>query len=253
MSLLSPPDSNVKLSKSQGLGYLPYGLSLAPADLSGRNVCAWSTVGCVNPCVGGERSGRAKFLPEIMVARIRKTRWYFDDRAGFMEQLAKEIEAAHRKAQRQSLNLALRLNVFSDLEWRLIKHPAGWTIFDAIDELPGTRVYDYTKSIRRATRELTTDYKTRWHNVFSKSEVNHAECLEFLRQGGSVAIPFAARMHALPRWHDGYRVVDGDLHDLLFLQPKNRVVGLAAKGALKKDNPEGFAVMPRDNVTLGGW
>lgn len=252
MSLLSLPTANSKLKKSLGLGYWPVGLSLAPYNVSGHNVCTWA-VGCTDPCVGGEKSGLAQAYDSIMEARIKKTKWFFSHRSEFMETLATEIFGQWRTARRRGLTLALRLNVFSDLEWRTIRHRDGWTIFDVLDDCPGVKCYDYTKSIRRAWREHTTEYRTRWTTVFSMSPANHEDCQEFLREGGSVAIPFTARMHELPKWHSGYRVVDGDQHDLLFLQPKNRIIGLSAKGALRTDNSEGFAIQPQDNVTFGGW
>ena len=256
-TLLSGPDSNAKLAASQGLGYYPVGLSLAPHKLSGYNVCSHATDGC-NPitggCIGGDKSGRAKFQANIIPARVRKTRMLFQHRDEFLDLLWADVQAAHRKAQRDGLCLALRLNVFSDLDWRTgFRHSAGWGIFDKLDTLDNVQVYDYTKIIRRAYRELSGGYKTPWTTVFSRSERNEAECLEFLKSGGSVAIPFVVPKHETPAFHDGWKVVDGDEHDLLFLRPKNRIIGLSAKSALKTENDYGFAIEPRDNVTFGGW
>ena len=46
--------------------------------------------------------------------------------------------------------------------------------------------------------------------------------------------------YKLPQWR-GINVTDGDKDDLRFLDPKNSVVGLYAKGDAKKDN-SGFVI-----------
>lgn len=57
-----------------------------------------------------------------------------------------------------------------------------------------------------------------------------------LAHGANVAVVFGTpKGHALPEtWH-GYRVVDGDVSDLRFLDPPGTVVGLRAKGSAKKN------------------
>lgn len=45
----------------------------------------------------------------------------------------------------------------------------------------------------------------------------------------------------VPEHFKGYRVIDGDAHDLRFLDPKGVVVGLKAKGAARRDT-SGFMV-----------
>jgi hypothetical protein len=231
-SLLSAPASNAKLAKSQGYGFLPYGLSLAPYNLSGHNVCPQSTPGCRPPiCVA--TTGQAQVFKSIMQARIEKTKRLFDSRDDFLTQLVGEIARAHKKAEEQNLQLALRLNVFSDLDWRAKRHSAGWSVFDWLDELPGVVAYDYTKVTRRAVRELETDSRTKWNIVYSRSERNERECLDYLNRGGKVSVVFDCRKHELPTSWNGFPVVDGDVHDLHFLHAAGTVVGLAAKGTAR--------------------
>jgi len=50
--------------------------------------------------------------------------------------------------------------------------------------------------------------------------------------GGNVAIVFRKE---LPETYKGYKVVNGDEHDLRFLDPQNVIVGLKAKGKAKID------------------
>jgi hypothetical protein len=55
--------------------------------------------------------------------------------------------------------------------------------------------------------------------------------------GGNIAVVF----DKLPDTYLGKKVVDGDATDLRFLDAKNIIVGLKAKGKGKKDN-SGFVV-----------
>jgi hypothetical protein len=78
--------------------------------------------------------------------------------------------------------------------------------------------------------------------TFSRSERNEADCLEVLRQGGRVAAVFATRRgRPLPKTWQGFRVIDGDKHDLRFLDRGGIVVGLRAKGKARADR-SGFVI-----------
>jgi hypothetical protein len=59
-----------------------------------------------------------------------------------------------------------------------------------------------------------------------------------LAKGGNVAAVFYKQ---LPEHYSGYDVVDGDLSDLRFLDSKNTIVGLKAKGKAKHDD-SGFVI-----------
>jgi len=229
--VLSAPESNAKLALAHSLGFYNVGLSLAPAKLSGYNVCPHATA-CATACVGGETVGLARVYPDtVLGGRIRKTRELFQNRDNFLEVLRDDIGRAHRTAQRNRQTVALRLNTFSDLPWRKIRHSQGWSIFDQIREYGGEiTVYDYTKDYRRAVEELSGNDDIPWFNVFSRSERNERQCLEFLKMGGKVAVAFDAEKHDLPEWWQGYKVVDGDVHDLTFLHKGATVIGLSAKG-----------------------
>lgn len=242
--LLSAPESNAKLKASLGYGYLPFGLSMAPHTLSGHNVCLQSTPHCRADCLA--TAGMAQVFRSITAARIEKTRRLFADRAQFLAELYDDIWKAYRQAKREGVKLALRLNTFSDLEWRKsLCHPvAGWSIFDRLEEIAPLNdivVYDYTKVTRRAMREIYHHSRIPWHLVYSRSERNEAQCLEHLAIGGKVSVVFNAKKHSLPASWKGFPVVDGDIHDLHFLHPAGSVIGLSAKGSARgKQN--GFIV-----------
>ena len=56
--------------------------------------------------------------------------------------------------------------------------------------------------------------------------------MDILKQGGNIAVVFRKE---LPTTYKGYQVVNGDEHDLRFLDPRNSIVGLKAKGKAKTD------------------
>ena len=60
---------------------------------------------------------------------------------------------------------------------------------------------------------------------------NEADVARAVREGKNVAVVF----DRLPEQYMGRRVVDADDHDLRFLDPKNTIAGLKAKGRARKD------------------
>ena len=67
--LFTPPNGNTKLRKSQGK-YFVIGLSLAPHNSSGYNVCPFATRGCKSSCI--YYSGYARVYGNIYKSRIAK-------------------------------------------------------------------------------------------------------------------------------------------------------------------------------------
>ena len=232
MSKLLSVNVDAKTIKGKKKGYLTGILYLAPAETSGINVCAMATAGCKAGCLN--KAGRAGIFPAIEIARIRKTRELFADRAAFMAQLSKDIHALIRKAEREDLIPCVRVNGTSDLPW-LAQEMAS--------RFPNVIHYDYTK-LAGAAERMTSNY----HLTFSHSESNLESCIDALDHGTSVAVVFDTRKgHVLPNeWH-GYKVIDGDVSDLRFLDAPGVVVGLRAKGPAKHDC-SGF-VIPTSTLT----
>jgi len=219
---------NAKTIKGESLGYLTGILYLAPANESGViNTCPMSTAGCRADCL--YTAGRAEFFPAIVAARIRKTKWYFADRESFIAQLRADIAALVKRATRTRLTPAVRVNGTSDLP-QLSRQMAR--------EFPTVQFYDYTK-IPRPWDRVTSNY----HLTFSLSESNRAHAIEVLQRGLNVAAVFnVKRGKALPDTWQGFPVVDGDTHDLRFLDAHRTglVIGLRAKGRARKDTSSGF-------------
>lgn len=226
-------NSDAKTPKGAALGYLTGILYLAPANLSGFEVCPWRNAGCTAACLN--TSGRGKF-ESTQLARIRKTRWYFSNRNAFMGALHFDLRQLTLDAERASLKPCARLNGTSDIAWE-----AGDR--SVIRQNPDIQFYDYTKSIKRMEKSLTgdNDWPTNYKLTFSYSGDNLDECLFVLKLGGNVSVIFDEVRPAT--WH-GFQVIDGDLHDLRFIDPRATVIGLKPKGKAK-DDTSGFVVRPQ--------
>lgn len=203
---------NPKLLKGEALGYLSFILHLAPADLSGYNVCPGSSEGCRKVCLN--TAGRGRFT-KTQDARIRKTIMFFEERDKFLSQLVKEVRAGIKRAHKLGMIPCFRLNGTSDIRWENL---------GILEQFPDTRFYDYTKLSNR--KNLPANY----YLTFSLSEDNAAEADEAFRAGMNVAVVFKK----VPTEWNGRPVVNGDEHDLRFLDPKGVYVGLKAKGKAKK-------------------
>ena len=223
--------ANTKTLKGLKQGYQTSILHLAPSTLSGHNVCPKASPGCINVCLN--TAGRGVFAP-VQKARIAKTQYFFDNRARFMSNLHRNIEAAQRKAARLGLVPVIRLNGTSDIAWERIDYTyAGVKYANIMTAFPMVQFYDYTK---RLGRRLPANYNL----TFSKSETNELDCREALRQGLNVAVVFE-HTKPMPAAYLNRPVVTGEESDLRFLDQKNRIVGLIAKGRAKRDE-SGFVV-----------
>ena len=214
---------NAKTIKGEELGYRTGILYLAPAYESGViNTCPMSTEGCRAGCLF--TAGRASFTPSIITARIRKTLWLHNDRAGFIDQLRKDISLLVRQCMKRNMLPAVRINGTSDLPQIAMQ---------LASEFPSVQFYDYTKIPRAWTRT-----RANYHLTFSLSESNFQDAYDTLQHGLNVAVVFnVKRGHELPVSWNGFGVIDGDTQDLRFLDRHKLglVIGLRAKGSAKKD------------------
>jgi len=228
-TLLGKGDSNFKLAKSDasGKGYLTYGLSLAPSKSSGYNTCPNASPGCRAACLFTAGMGVFK---NVQAGRIAKTKAFFEHRQEFLSRLKTELHSANKRAKKLDKQLAVRLNVLSDIKWEAVAP----TIFS---QFPDVQFYDYTKNPNRAIKHALGLFPKNYHLTFSRSETNESDCLKVLAEGGNVAVVFDGPEQ---KWY-GYPVIDGDKTDLRFLDKGPCVVGLFPKGKAKKDET-GFVV-----------
>lgn len=221
-TLLTAPAAQAKMTKSAKSGiYLPYILHLAPARESGYQTCPKATAGCAAACLN--TAGRGAFT-NVQRARIEKTKLFFEQRAQFLAQLVDEIGKAERKAEKLGKTLTVRLNGTSDLRWEMYKAFNGKTIFEVF---PNVVFYDYTKIANRDVSNIPN-----YSLTFSLAESNATDVSKAIGNGMNVAVVFR---DTLPETWQGMPVIDGDVDDLRFLDPKFVIVGLRAKGKAKKD------------------
>ena len=220
---------NNKTIKGEKLGWRTYGLHLAPHTLSGKNVCAHASAGCAAACLN--TAGRG-IMHSVQEARIRKTKWFYENRKAFLLQLIKEIKSGEKSARRAQMNPCFRLNLTSDLPWHQLS---------VILEYPKLLFYDYTKDKKRMLRYLDRKLPPNYYLTYSRSEETEDEEIHDLcNKGGNVAVVFR---DYLPATWQGIEVIDGDINDLRFLDERGKIVGLKAKGLAKKDET-GFVLEP---------
>ena len=217
---------NAKITKGEAFGYITKGIHLAPANLSGYEVCQWRSKGCTMACLN--TAGRGQ-MNSVQDSRIAKTKLFFEQRFDFLAKLSKEITSSIKSASKKGMQAVFRPNLTSDIAWENIINEDGVNLFE---KHSSTQFYDYTKSFKRMQRFLNGELPSNYHLTFSCSEHNEKIAQLVLQMGGNVAVVF--RNQLPDTWH-GYEVINGDESDLRFLDKKGVVVGLIEKGLAKKD------------------
>jgi hypothetical protein len=230
---------NAKTIKGESLGFLTGILYLAPAgesiEYGGKNMCVWASEGCKKGCLYSAGHGA---LYSVQVARISKTLHYLYNRELFMKDLEKSIEKMIKLGEKEDKKVCIRLNGTSDI---------GWDKLGVMEKYPEVIFYDYTKSYQRIIKNRVSN----WYLTFSKSEKNEKECMELIENTDvNVAVVFDVKKGGkLPSHYMGREVINGDMHDLRFMDRRNVIVGLTAKGKAKKDK-SGFVVKVGEKVKV---
>ena len=202
-------------------------LNLAPSDVSGYELCPMASMGCKKACL--HTAGNPIFQAQKDKGRINRARYYMQDRANFMKQLVRELENFVKWCKKNNKIGVVRLNTTSDVSWE---------IHNIFERFPTLQFYDYTKIQKRALKFARGEYPPNYHLTYSLNEDNYDKAMQVLNEGGNIAVVFRKD---LPDTFMGKKVVNGDLHDLRLLDPKNVVVGLKAKGKAKTDT-SGFVM-----------
>lgn len=243
--LLASPTANPKVAKNMKQGIYTAPLHLAPAKMSGFQVCPKATPGCTAGCL--HYAGHAARLEHKTQSRISKTNAFFRDRALFMALLVKEIKSLEKAAEARGMIAGCRLNATSDIAWETVKFVHDGKHYENVMEMfPNVQFYDYTKRANR--KNIPSNY----HLTFSLAEDNDNEASVALSNGMNVAMVFdVKRSQELPghvrinhhgmnnqvsfnatryKTNDSISVIDGDEHDYRPADPKGVIVGLRAKG-----------------------
>ena len=188
-------------------------------------------IGCLNT------AGRGVF-DNVQLSRQNKTIMFYKEREKFLSLLVKDCKAMLNRSNKYGWQACIRLNGTTDIQFEKIP-----VIKDGIEysniflAFPDIQFYDYTKIFNRNVKDIPN-----YHLTWSYSEANDWYASNYkkaIANGMNIAVVF--RNKNLPKTFLGLPVINGDKDDLRFLDQKNCIVGLYAKGKAKLDNT-GFVV-----------
>jgi hypothetical protein len=229
-NLLSSGSTKIEKSNKLSDEWFSRIIYLAPDDVAdGKNtVCPYAKIAkCNVPCLN--TAGMGKFI-NVQQSRIRKTLLFLNDQQEFMRQLVQDVNKFLKECDRLDKKPALRLNGTSDIQWETIEVDGYENIFAMF---PQIQFYDYTKIPTRKVEHIP-NYHLTWS--YSEADDKYASLID--KVSNNIAVVFR---DALPKVFKGFKVIDGDKHDMRFLDETQVVVGLIEKGEAKKDT-SGFVI-----------
>jgi len=229
-NLLSSGSTKIEKSNKLSDEWFSRIIYLAPDDLADgkRTLCPYAKVAkCNVPCLN--TAGMGKFS-NVQQSRIRKSLLFLNDQKEFMRQLVQDVNKFLKECDRLGKKPALRLNGTSDIQWEHIKVDGHENIFSMF---PQIQFYDYTKIPTRKVEHIPN-----YHLTWSYSEADSKYAALIKNVSNNIAVVFR---EALPEVFKGFKVIDGDKHDMRFLDETQVVVGLIEKGEAEKDT-SGFVI-----------
>lgn len=220
---------SAKIVKGEKFGYVT-GVQYLPAAerVAGGHTCSHSELAdCAGPCL--IKSGHMA-LPEAVEARADRLKLFLKDPALWFEIFKRECATLKRRADSIGFNKAGRCNGTTDLDWTRILFE-GRSVFEHID---GIQWYDYTKNPNLAQNYLRAGVSITfsWYKRADSKRV-----LELLDQGVNIAITYRDSVPEAQTILDRMvPVLDGDRHDLRFLDQRGHIVGLKYKFATMSKN-----------------
>ena len=232
---------NSKLDKGNKYDFLNLGIQFAPSYISGFNVCSNASVECGMKCINFTGLGSKHMLNKnnihmVLKARLIRTIIYFEYKEQFKKRVIKEINLYRNKVKKlndnnvndKEIKVCIRLNVFSDIKWeKTFKE-----IFNIFNDL---QFYDYTKVLNRNIKHLNN-----YHLTISRNEINKDVIKDI--PNNKAYVFNIKRNDKMINTYENKKVIDGDLHDLRFLDNKNVIVGLRYKGNNKDLNNNKFVI-----------
>ena len=232
---------NSKLDKGNKYDFLNLGIQFAPSFISGFNVCSNASIECGMKCINFTGLGSKHMLNKnnihmVLKARLIRTIIYFEYKEQFKKRVIKEINLYRNKVKKlndnnvndKEIKICIRLTVFSDIKWeKTFKE-----IFNIFNDL---QFYDYTKVLNRNIKHLNN-----YHLTISRNEINKDVIKDI--PNNKAYVFNIKRNDKMIEYYEDKKVIDGDLHDLRFLDNKNVIVGLRYKGNDKDLNNNKFVI-----------
>lgn len=222
--------TNAKTAKGDDDTQLTAIMYLAPATISGYEVCPARSEGCTNSCLF--TAGRGA-MSTVQNARIRKTKEFFEDQSQFLTKLKNDLSLFEQYCIEHNIKGFVRLNGTSDIKWEDYLDMSKYNLY----------FYDYTKRQDRDFTKIADNYRL----TFSRSEESTEEEISQALLNTNVAMVFDEVPVSWKVGSEDIFVVKGDLTDLRYEDPKGVIIGLKAKGMAKKDL-SGFVIKTKTSV-----
>lgn len=231
------PIEGIERGWSAGPNLLPHKLALQYSKyelpLVGMGLCVGSNKACRESCL--VYSGQNPVADTHGKGKLVRTEALLLEPNAWVRMWVSSIEKHIVAAAKEKSRPYVRPNVLSDIPWELVC-PEIFSFFEKRKrsgrlQNTGVRFYDYTKVPNRDIAGLNYDM------TFSFSGDNEAYCLSELKRGHRVAVVYWLRDtgdSVTRKTWNGYRVVDGDRHDMRPLDPNDVVVGLTWKADTRK-------------------
>jgi hypothetical protein len=232
--------NNTKIIKGMKKGVLTGILHMLPdrqvkdflKDATIPTVCPTAKIaGCFKDCL--VFSGRGNMSP-VFYSRLRKTLFYLQYKKEFIKLVDKEISRLLRKAEREGLELAIRINGTSDI-------PVLKELKEILLKYANVKFYDYTKNPKsiKKLHSLSNEI-TNYHLTFSYTKEPLFEPLieKATKYNSNIAIVFQNEEQVnylidnkkkLKLFDRVYNIINGDKTDLRYKDKNNSIVALRYK------------------------
>lgn len=236
ITYLGSVNMTTKHQKAYKYDELTYSLYLAPANMSGYEVCPMRTEECTKLCLNESGMNTMNMNGDkINQSRIKKTKLFFEHREFFINWMFDEIKSTELKAKKLGYSFSIRLNNTSDISPESFYTRINEKPVNILQYFKHIQFYDYTKVPKRV--ELIKKYKN-YDLTFSFSGHNFDDCISMLENNVRVAVVF----NKIPTKYWDREVIDGDLYDMRYRDKKNVIVGLKFKRVRNKLTKNKFVV-----------
>lgn len=247
LSYLGKVNNGAKHHKAFKYGELVYTIYLAPANMSGYEVCPGRTPECTALCLnesGHNRGNYVNNLNFINDSRIKKTQLFFENHDLFCRWVVRDIEAGIAKAKKEGKRFSVRINNTSDISPELIYIKENGVKKNILELFPEVQFFDYTKVLGRL--KLMNKYDN-YDLTYSYNGSNMETCKALLKSGVKVAMVF----EKVPTEFDGFKVINGDLYDMRYKDEPGVIVGLKFKKVRNSPENNSFVIKQSELVLQG--